>query len=97
MESSPSGPLICTVDMAFVRAPLPFTEGALTLKVTPGGIDSGAEPILDWHGAVEANPRAVAGCWKAGTRNSGIDSVVCGEAASKLRAQRRRAVENMVV
>lgn len=52
MESSPSGPLICTVDMGCVRAP--FAVGFVTLNVTPGGIESGAEPILDWHGEVVA-------------------------------------------
>lgn len=61
MESSPSGPLICTVDIACARAPLPFADGGMTLKVTPGGTDNGAEPILDWHGEVEAKPRAYAG------------------------------------
>ena len=66
------------------------------MNVTPGGTDSGAEPILDWHGEVDAKPRAAAGPWKAGRRKRGSESVFGGEGASKLRAQRRRAVENIV-
>jgi hypothetical protein len=94
MDSSPSGPLMCTVDMGWTRDPLPFADGAVTLKVTPGGTDSGAEPILDAHGAVELNGRAAVVRCRAGSRNVGIESVGCSEAAMRW-AQRRRAGANM--
>lgn len=55
MESSPRGPLICTVDMACVLVPLALDEGTTTFNVTPWGTESGADPILDRHGEVVAN------------------------------------------
>jgi len=47
IESSPSGPLMCTVDMACTLALLALAEGAITWNVTPWGIESGKDPILD--------------------------------------------------
>lgn len=44
------------------------------LNVTPGGMESGAEPIFDWHGVVVAKVLARVGEWKAGRRKVGIDS-----------------------
>jgi hypothetical protein len=62
MESSPRGPVMCTVDMACTRDALARADGALTVNVTFGGMESGAEPILDWHGEVVAKPlQAAAG------------------------------------
>lgn len=54
IESSPSGPLICTVDMGCIRNPFPFADGFVTVNVTPGGTESGADPILDLHDEVVA-------------------------------------------
>lgn len=96
MESSPRGPLICTVDMACARAPLPRADGGMTLNVTPGGMDSGAEPILDWHGEVVAKFLQAMGAWKAGKRKLGNESDAWYDAAAILRAQRRRAGANIV-
>jgi hypothetical protein len=47
MESSPSGPLTCTVDMACTLEFLALAEGATTWNVTPWGTESGNDPILD--------------------------------------------------
>jgi hypothetical protein len=47
MESSPSGPLTCTVDMACTLEFLALAEGATTWNVTPCGTESGNDPILD--------------------------------------------------
>jgi hypothetical protein len=97
IESSPSGPLICTVDMGCVLVPLPFVEGAIMLNVTPCGTDSGAEPILDWHGEVVVKVLDAAGGANAGSRKVGIDSECCAEALHANWAHRRRAGANMVL
>ena len=81
MESSPKGPLIWTVDVACVRLLLAFkrASGGVTVKVTSGGMDKGADPILERHGEVVAKVRddegAAAGFWKAGRRKEGIEAV----------------------
>jgi hypothetical protein len=66
IESSPSGPLICTVDIGCMRALRNREFGCIILNVTPGGTDSGADPIFDWHGEVVVKllPQA------AGVRNT---------------------------
>ena len=46
------------------------------MNVTPGGIDSGAEPIFERHAEVVAKFRDVAGAWNAGSKKEGIDSEV---------------------
>lgn len=76
MESSPSGPLIFTVDMGWTRALLPRVEGGVMVNVTPGGTESGAEPILDWHGGVVAKLLPAVGVHKAGKRKLGTNSCV---------------------
>lgn len=91
MESSPRGPLICTVDMACTRDALARADGVVTLNVTPGGTESGAEPIFDWHGEVVAKPlQAARAC------NVGIDSGPWDAAVARRWAQRRRAGANIV-
>lgn len=89
MVSSPSGPFTFTVDIACAR--FPFIFAGVTVKETPGGMDSGSDPILERHGEVVAKLREAVGGWKAGKRNSGIDSDGDAEGANMLRAQRRRA------
>jgi len=82
--------------MACIRAPFDRADGGRILNVTPGGIDSGAEPILDWQGEVVAKVlEAAVGAWKAGKRKTGR-SEVCLDVSRRLRAQRRRAGANMV-
>jgi hypothetical protein len=64
--------------------------------VTSGGIDSGADPIFERHGGVVEKAREVAGCWKAGRRNEGIEAVeeVLAVVATPW-AQRRRTGVNI--
>lgn len=61
--------------MACDHAAFPRVDGAMTLKVTPGGTESGAEPILDWHGDVVAKVLEGLHVRNAGNKNVGIDSV----------------------
>jgi hypothetical protein len=98
IDSSPSGPLICTVDMGCVLVPLPLVEGATMLKVTPCGTDSGAEPIFDWHGEVVVKVLDTEVRANAGSRKVGIESECCcvkGPDANW--AHRRRAGANMML
>lgn len=97
IESSPSGPLMCTVDMACTLALLALAEGATTWKVTPWGIESGKDPILDWHDAVEVKVLVSAGLENTGSRKVGIESLLWLEAFAKLWAHRRRAGANMLI
>jgi len=97
IESSPSGPLICTVDIACTRAALAFTEGETTWKVTPWGTESGRDPILDWHGVVVVKVLCGAGLANAGSRKAGMELLGCINAFVRLWAHRRCAGENMVV
>jgi hypothetical protein len=96
MESSPRGPVICTVDMACTRDALARADGAVILNVTPGGMESGAEPIFDWHGEVDAKPLQAARVWNAGSRNVGIESETGDDAGVRRWAQRRRAGANIM-
>jgi hypothetical protein len=87
--------------MACTRDALARAEGAVTLNVTPGGTESGAEPIFDWHGEVVAKPLHTARVWNAGKRNAGkrnvgIESDVGDGVVARRWAQRRRAGANMV-
>jgi hypothetical protein len=75
IESSPSGPLMCTVDIACARDPIFFAEDSMTWKVTPWGTESGADPIFDWHGVVVVKVRNAADFENAGNRKVGIESV----------------------
>jgi len=97
MESSPSGPLICTVDIDCTRDPLSFAEGAITLKVTPWGIESGADPILDWHDVVLVKVLCCDGLENAGKRKVGIASEDGIGAFTRLRAHRCRTGANIFV
>jgi hypothetical protein len=82
------------VDIDCVLAPFPpFAVGAITLKVTPGGTESGSDPILDWHRAVVVK---VLGAANRGKRNVGIDSVAGEMDLEMACAHRRRAGANMV-
>jgi hypothetical protein len=57
--------------------------------VTSGGMERGADPILERHGELVVKG-LVEGCWKAGSRKEGIE--VVGElegGAEMLRARRR--------
>lgn len=83
--------------MACVRVPLPFVEGGVISKVTPGGMESGMEPILDWHSEDVVKVLDAEPCANAGSRNIGIDSEGCGEVSDTHWAHRRRAGANMVV
>ena len=75
IESSPSGPLICTVDIACTREALAFAEGEITWKVTPWGTESGRDPILDLHGVVVVKVLNGAGLANAGSRKAGMESL----------------------
>lgn len=95
IDSSPSGPLTLTVDIDCVRAPLPVaTFGAITLNCTPGGTESGSDPILDSHRAVVVK---VLGAANRGSRNVGIDSAAGEVDLAMACAHRRRAGANMVL
>lgn len=72
-------------------------EGATILKVTPCGIDSGAEPIFDWHGNVVVKAREAAGRANAGNRKVGMESFCELEGFAAHWAHRRRAGANMVL
>jgi hypothetical protein len=97
IESSPSGPLICTVDIACVLDDLPFADGSKILNVTPCGIVSGAEPILDWHGEVVVKFLGTDGLANAGNRKVGIESELLAVGLDAHCAHRRRAGANMLV
>jgi hypothetical protein len=97
IESSPNGPLICTVDIACVLVPLFFVEGDIMLNVTPSGIDSGAEPIFDWHGEVVVKALGDWDLANAGSKKLGIDSEHGFEGFDAHWAHRRRAGANMVL
>jgi hypothetical protein len=97
IESSPSGPLICTVDNACVLDDLTFADGSKILNVTPCGIVSGAEPILDWHGEVVVKFLGTDGLANAGNRKVGIESELLAVGLDAHCAHRRRAGANMVV
>jgi hypothetical protein len=96
IESSPSGPLMCTVDMACVLEPLPFAEAAVTSKVTPCGTERGREPIFDLHGEVVVKALHAGALANAGRRKVGIESDCCVEGRDAHCAHRRRAGANMV-
>ena len=66
--------------MACTLVPLPLLEGGMMLNVTPWGIESGADPILDWHGEVVVKVRDAEGLAKTGSKNVGIDSDFCADA-----------------
>jgi hypothetical protein len=89
--------LICTVDMACVLVPLPFDDGATILNVTPWGTESGADPILDWHGEVVVKVLTDGDRANPGKRNVGIDAEGCGERLATHWAHRRLAGTNMVL
>lgn len=94
IDSSPNGPLTCTVLDDCVLAPLPpVAFGGITLKATPGGIESGSDPILDSHRAVVVKVRVAV---NRGKRNVGIESVAEGIDPAIACAHLRRAGENML-
>ena len=43
----------------------------MTFTVTPGGSETGADPIRNAHGRVVEKGRVFLAVWKAGIRNSG--------------------------
>ena len=95
IESSPSGPLTCTVLVDCVLAPFaPAAFEEITLKVTPGGTESGSDPILDSHRAVVVK---VLGAANRGRRNVGIESLAGEVDLAMACAHRRRAGANMVL
>ena len=94
IDSSPSGPLTCTVLADCVLAPFPPTTfGGITLKVTSGGTERGSDPILDSHRAVVVK---VLGAANRGKRNVGIESATGHLELATACAHRRRAGANMV-
>lgn len=53
------------------------------MSVTSGGIDNGADPIFERHGAVVVKAREdAAGDWKAGRRKEGIEAAEEGVAVA---------------
>lgn len=94
IDSSPSGPLTCTVlvDCALVPFP-PATFGGMTLKVTSGGTESGSDPTLDSHRALVVKDLGAA---NRGRRNVGIEAATGGIEFAMACAHRRRAGANMV-
>jgi RNA 3'-terminal phosphate cyclase len=97
IESSPSGPLICTVDIACVLVPLPFAEDSITLTVTPCGTESGKDPIFDLHDEVVVKVLEAGTLANAGNRKVGIESDCDIEGCDAHCAHRRRAGANMVL
>jgi hypothetical protein len=83
--------------MACTRVPLLFLDGGVISKVTPGGMESGMEPILDWHDEVVVKVLDAEPCANAGSRKMGIESVCCVEGRDTNWAHRRRAGANMMV
>lgn len=67
--------MICTVDMACTLDPLFFEDGATTWKVTPGGTESGCEPILDLHGEDVVKVLDAVGRVRAGIKKDSIESL----------------------
>ena len=72
----PFGPVISTTDSGSCRLmfrPWRFGAAFMTVKVTSGGSESGARPILDGHGEVVEKWEVCAGVGraKAGTRKVG--------------------------
>jgi hypothetical protein len=67
----------------------------MTLKVTPCGTESGAEPILDWHDDVVVKVLWATGPADAGKRKFGTSCKGCTAALSTHCAHRRRAGANM--
>jgi hypothetical protein len=65
--------------------------------VTPCGIVSGAEPILDWHGEVVVKFLGTEGLANAGSRKVGIESEFWVAGFDANCAHRRRAGANMLV
>jgi len=45
----------------------------MTLKVTSGGTDRGAEPIFEGHGCEAWNWRFEGGIWNMGIKTEGIE------------------------
>lgn len=94
IDSSPSGPLTCTVLAACALAPFPPTFfGVITLKVTSGGTERGSDPTLDSHRALEVKVLDAA---NRGRRNVGIESAAGDVDFAMACAHRRRAGANMV-
>ena len=88
---------MCTVDICCTRLPAVRAGGATILNVTSGGMDSGAEPILERHGELVANVLAAIGGWRAGNRNAGIEIDVELDVDVASAAHRRRAGASMAV
>jgi hypothetical protein len=66
-------------------------------NVTPSGIESGAEPIFDWHGEVVVKALDVEDFANAGSRKLGIELEHGFEGFAAHWAHRRRAGANMVL
>jgi hypothetical protein len=67
------------------------------LSVTPSGIESGAEPIFDWHGEVVVKALGAEDLANAGSKKLGIESEHVLEGFDTHWAHRRRAGANMVL
>lgn len=94
IDNSPSGPLTCTVLAACTLAPFaPAPFGAIILNSTPGGTESGSDPILELHRAVEVK---VLGAANRGRRKVGSESAAGEDELASASAHRRRAGANMM-
>jgi hypothetical protein len=94
-SSVPKGPSIDTVAWVetVLRRPLFTVCGSVTMKLTSGGIDSGAFPMCDSLRQVAENFR-VETFWNAGSRKLGIENEV--EDTIALSKPRTLFVDNMV-
>lgn len=72
---------------------VPTIFGGIMLNCTPGGTESGSDPILDSHRAVVVKERGAA---NRGSRKVGIESAAGLVDFATASAHRRRAGANMV-
>lgn len=92
-DSSPNGPLMCAVRADMALAPFTAPLGATMLSSTPGGTESGSEPILELHRADEVKDLGAA---NRGRRKVGIESAAGEDELASASAHRRRAGANMM-
>ena len=92
-DSSPNGPLMCAVRAVMALAPFTAPLGATMLSSTPGGTESGSDPILELHRADEVKDLGAA---NRGRRKVGIESAAGEDELASASAHRRRAGANMM-
>jgi hypothetical protein len=92
-DSSPNGPLMYAVLADMALAPFTAPLGAMMLSSTPGGTESGSDPILELHRADDVKDLGAA---NRGRRKVGIESAAGEDELASASAHRRRAGANMM-